>query len=238
MASKNMKYTKEGFIQKLDDLSKFLNIDYNDADLYFEAFTHPSYGNESKLGINYERLEFLGDAILDFLVGEYLFKTFNLQEGDMTKIRAEYVCEQANSDYTKEMHLDELIMVGVGAYKSNEHKRISVLGNIFESFLGALYLDHDMDYVRNLLKIWVFPKIKEHKTKFFVDYKTLFQEAIQAERSESPTYLIVNESGPAHNKTFEAIVKVENVKLGRGIGKTKKEAEQEAAKDALNKLAK
>lgn len=226
------------FVDKLDNLAKFLNISYKNIDLYYEAFSHPSFGNENKLGKNYERLEFLGDTILDFLVGEYLFTTrLDLQEGEMTKIKAEYVCEQANSDYTKEMHLDELIMVGVGAKKSNEDKRISVLGNIFESFLGALYLDHDMDYVRELLKKWVFPKIKDQKKKFFIDYKTRLQEAMQAERGESPVYLIVNEQGPPHDKTFEAIVKIENVKLGRGTGKTKKEAEQEAAKDALEKLA-
>ena len=230
--------TKKQFIQKLNKLANNLNITYKNVDYYFEAFSHPSFGNENKSGINYERLEFLGDAILDFLVGEYLYKTFNLQEGAMSKIRAEYVCEQANSEYSQEMHLDELIMLGVGAKNQGEGKRLSVLGNVFESFLGALYLDHGIDYVRDLLKIWVFPKIKDQGTLFFVDYKTKLQECMQAERGESPTYEIVRETGPAHNKTFEAIVKIENVKLGRGVGKSKKDAEQEAAKNAIDKLAK
>ena len=95
-----------------------------------------------------------------------------------------------------------------------------------------------MDYVRSVLEKWVFPRIGNMKVQFFVDYKTKLQEAMQAERGQSPTYMIVNETGPAHNKTFEALVKVDGIKLGRGIGKTKKDAEQEAAKNALEKLAK
>lgn len=226
------------FIQKFKQFANTHNIKYNNIDYYYEAFSHPSYANEIQSGKNYERLEFLGDAILDFLVGEYLYKTYSIDEGDMTKLRAEYVCEQANADYTKELNLDELILVGVGAYKSKEHLRVSVLGNVFESFLGALYLDKGLDDVREILKVYVFPKIREQKTQFFVDYKTKLQEDMQAERGESPSYVIVNETGPSHDKTFEAIVKIDNVKLGRGVGKSKKEAEQEAAKDALEKLAK
>ena len=98
---------KKQFIQKLNKLASSLNITYKNVDYYFEAFSHPSFGNENKSGLNYERLEFLGDAILDFLVGEYLYKNYkDLQEGAMSKLRAEYVCEQANSKYTQEMHLD------------------------------------------------------------------------------------------------------------------------------------
>ncbi len=230
---------KNNFKDKFDEVCSFLNIDYCNLDLYFEAFTHPSYANEINSNKDYERLEFLGDAILDFLVGEFLFNSSkNFKEGDMTKIKATYVCENANADYTMEMHLNTLIMVGVGAYKSKEYEKKSVLGNIFESFLGALYLDHDIDYVRHLLEKWVFPKIADLKMKFFIDYKTKLQEAMQAERGESPTYLIVNETGPSHDKTFEALVKIDNIKLGRGIGKTKKDAEQNAAKAALEILAK
>ena len=232
-----MKISEE-FKNQFDVLAKKLQISYKNINLYYEAFIHPSYANEKKLNVDYESLEFLGDAILDFLVGEYLYKTYNYNEGNMTKIRAEYVCEQANSEYAVEMGLNELILVGNGARKANEHKRDSVLGNVFESFLGALYLDHDMDYVREILKIWVFPKIKELKNEFFMDYKTKLQEYMQAERGENPTYVIVKESGPPHDKTFEAVVMADNVKLGSGIGKKRKDAEQAAAKEALDKLAK
>lgn len=224
---------------KLDELFKELNLSYNNIDLYYEAFSHPSYANEMGTNKHYERLEYLGDAILDFLVGEYLFKTRpDMAEGQMTKLRAEYVCESANEQYSNSMNLGKLILFGVGAKKENLKIKKSVLGNVFESFLGALYLDHNMDYVRNVLEKWVFPRIGNMKVQFFVDYKTKLQETMQAERTQSPTYLIVNESGPAHDKTFEALVKVDGIKLGRGIGKTKKDAEQEAAKDALEKLAK
>lgn len=224
---------------KLDELFKELNLSYNNIDLYYEAFSHPSYANEMGTNKHYERLEYLGDAILDFLVGEYLFKTRpDMAEGQMTKLRAEYVCESANEQYSNSMNLGKLILFGVGAKKENLKIKKSVLGNVFESFLGALYLDHDMDYVRNVLEKWVFPRIGNMKVQFFVDYKTKLQETMQAERTQSPTYLIVNETGPAHDKTFEALVKVDDIKLGRGIGKTKKDAEQEAAKDALEKLAK
>ena len=224
---------------KLDELFKELNLSYNNIDLYYEAFSHPSYANEMGTNKHYERLEYLGDAILDFLVGEYLFKTRpDMAEGQMTKLRAEYVCESANEQYSNSMNLGKLILFGVGAKKENLKIKKSVLGNVFESFLGALYLDHNMDYVRNVLEKWVFPRIGNMKVQFFVDYKTKLQETMQAERTQSPTYLIVNESGPAHDKTFEAMVKVDGIKLGRGIGKTKKDAEQEAAKDALEKLAK
>ena len=224
---------------KLDELFKELNLSYNNIDLYYEAFSHPSYANEMGTNKHYERLEYLGDAILDFLVGEYLFKTRpDMAEGQMTKLRAEYVCESANEQYSNSMNLGKLILFGVGAKKENLKIKKSVLGNVFESFLGALYLDHNMDYVRNVLEKWVFPRIGNMKVQFFVDYKTKLQETMQAERTQSPTYLIVNESGPAHDKTFEAMVKVDGIKLGRGIGKTKKDAEQEAAKVALSKLAK
>jgi ribonuclease-3 len=224
---------------KLDELFKELNLSYNNIDLYYEAFSHPSYANEMGTNKHYERLEYLGDAILDFLVGEYLFKTRpDMAEGQMTKLRAEYVCESANEQYSNSMNLGKLILFGVGAKKENLKIKKSVLGNVFESFLGALYLDHNMDYVRNVLEKWVFPRIGNMKVQFFVDYKTKLQETMQAERTQSPTYLIVNETGPAHDKTFEALVKVDDIKLGRGIGKTKKDAEQEAAKDALEKLAK
>ncbi len=226
------------FKNKLDEVFKFLNLSYNNIEYYYEAFSHPSFGNENGTGKNYERLEFLGDTILDFLVGEYLYLNKSMSEGDMTKEKAKYVCEQANADYTTEMHLNELIMVGVGARKSKEHERLSVKGNVFESFLGALYLDHGMDYVREVLKKWVFVKINDNRDTFFIDYKTRLQEELQAERGESPVYSIVNETGPAHDKTFEAIVKVGKMKFGRGIGKTKKDAEQAAAKDALEKQAK
>ncbi len=215
-----------------------IKLKYKKIDYYYEAFVHPSFANEHNLNFQYERLEFLGDAILDFLVGEFIYKTKNIKEGDMTKLRAKYVCEQANADYTQELDLYSCLMVGKGAKKQGEDKKISVLGNLFESFLGAVYLDLGMDMARKILEQIVFPKIAVNTIEFFTDYKSKLQEYIQAESRNSVEYRLIHEEGPAHNKTFEIIVVHEGTKLGRGTGKTKKEAEQNAAKDALTKLAK
>lgn len=229
---------KNEFKKEFDKIASSINLNYKNIDIYYEAFTHPSFSNEAHLYYNYERLEFLGDAILDFLVGEYIFKTKAIKEGAMTKLRATYVCEQANFDYSSELNLHNCLMVGRGAKLQGEDKKVSVLGNLFESFLGAVYLDLGMEEARKILEKIVFPKIKDSKEEFFVDYKSKLQEYIQAESRNSVEYRVVNEEGPAHAKTFEVIVSHEGTKLGRGTGKTKKDAEQHAAQDALTKLAK
>ena len=229
---------KNEFKVCFDNICEKINLNYKNIDYYYEAFVHPSFANEHNLDFQYERLEFLGDAILDFLVGEYIYKTKNIKEGDMTKLRAKYVCEQANAEYTEELNLQNCLLVGKGAKKQGEDKKNSVLGNLFESFLGAVYLDLGMNEARRILEIIVFPKIKFNTVNFFVDYKSKLQEYIQAESRKSVEYKLVHEEGPSHNKTLEVIVIHEDTKLGKGIGKTKKEAEQMAAKDALTKLAK
>lgn len=229
---------KMQFKNNFDSIAQKLDLKYKNLDYYYEAFAHPSFSNEHNLDYDYERLEFLGDAILDFLVGEFIYKTKHIAEGEMTKLRAKYVCEQANGDYTKELGLDTCLMVGKGAKKQGEDKKISVLGNLFESFLGAVYLDLGMEAARTILEKHIFPKIVVNTVEFFVDYKSKLQEYIQAESRKTVEYRVVGESGPAHNKKFDVIVIHEETKLGRGEGKTKKEAEQNAAKDALAKLAK
>lgn len=226
--------TKNEFKNKLINICSKHGLSINEIDYYYEALTHPSYANEHNVK-SYERLEFLGDAILGYLVAEYMYLTKEISEGQMTKLRANYVCEAANSDYSLELGLNNVLLLGKGATAHHEGS-VAVLGDIFESFLGALYLDHDITYVKNFLKKFLFPKIKTEAVDFFVDYKSELQEYIQAESRQGVTYSLMSESGPAHNKTFEAAVWHENVKLGSGIGKSKKEAEQKAAKDALEKL--
>ena len=229
---------KTNFKIEFDKIASKFNIKYKNIDLYYEAFIHPTFRNEHKLSFDYERLEFLGDAILDFLVGEFIYKTKHIQEGDMTKLRAKFVCEQANKDYTEELNLHSCLMVGNGAKKQGEDKKDSVLGNLFESFLAALYLDLGLNEVRRILEIIVFPKIVNNKMEFFIDYKSKLQECIQAESRKGVDYIVVDEQGPAHAKTFTVIVMHDGTRMGKGTGKTKKEAEQQAAKDALTKLAK
>ncbi|MFA6661843.1 MAG: ribonuclease III [Bacilli bacterium] len=236
--SYNNNITLEKFEKKFQFLCKYLSLEYNDIELYFEALSHPSFGNENGTKRDYERLEFLGDAILDFLVAEYLYKTRKVQEGEMTKLRAIYVCEQANAKYSENMHLDKYLMVGVGALKSGENHKRSVLGNIFESFLAAVYLDQGIEYARQILERWVFTEIENDDEKPFTDYKTALQEEMQSERGDGPEYIVVSETGPAHLRIFEVVCRIGNIKYGEGKANSKKAAEQLSAKEALEKLAK
>lgn len=224
------------FADKFKILSAKLNLDCHNPDLYYTAFVHPSYANEHNLSFDYERLEFLGDAVLDFLVGEYIYKNFALQEGEMTKLRAEYVCEAANSQYSLEAGLDTCLLVGKGAHNQKEDQKESVLGDLFEAFLGALYLDSGLNRAREFLAVFVFPKIKQRSGAFFIDYKSRLQEVIQARSKENLAYQLLLEIGPAHDKSFRFAVLHEGKILGKGDGKTKKEAEQMAAKAALEFL--
>lgn len=226
---------KEEFKKKFSEIVSSIKIDFNNIDYYYQAFAHPSFANENNVK-DYERLEFLGDAILGFLVGEFLYKTSEISEGEMTKLRANYVCTPANAEYSLKLGLDQCLMLGKGAKEHNEESQ-AVLADLFESFLGAMYLDHDLEYVRSFLSKFLFPKIMSKKIDFFVDYKSRLQEYIQAESRQGVNYSLVSEVGPPHNKTFEVAVFHDGVKLGVGSGKTKKEAEQNAAKDALNIVA-
>ena len=221
-------------------LVKTVGFKYNKPDLYKIALTHATYANEHKIQNN-ERLEYLGDAILDFLVGEYLYLNYpTMSEGQMSKTRAKYVLEEANVEYSKALGLDKFVLLGVGEEKQGGREKAAVLGDLFEAFLGALYLDNgSLDEVRKILARVVFPKIDGLNTiGYFKDYKSELQECIQAESRKAIIYKLESESGPSHDKVFSVGVYHDDIKLGEGTGKSKKEAEQEAAKHALEKLAK
>ena len=225
------------FYQKFNDFARSLRISYRHKELFLQAFTHTSYANEHKCESN-ERLEFVGDAILDFLVGEYIYLNYpDMPEGDMSKMRAIYVCAEANNNYAIKLGLDKLLLLGKGEEEQGGRTRVNVLADLFEAFLGALYLDLGLDEVRRVLDMTVYPSIQGHKL-YIQDYKSHLQELIQAENRKSVNYVVEHESGPSHDKTFTVGVYFEGVKLGEGTGKSKKDAEQEAAKVALNKLAK
>ena len=223
---------------ELEKLAKNIGITINNYELYIQALTHASFANGKKeLHIrDYQRLEFLGDSILGFLVAEYLYVNEHVEEGDMTKIRAEYVCESANASYTEELGLDKIILVG---HSIESHDGISqaIKGDVFESFLGAMYLDHDLDYVRSFLANFLFPKLVKKDDDFLVDYKSKLQEYFQAETRITVNYVLVSSSGPAHKREFVSSVYHEGLLLGTGKGKSKKISEQLAAKDALEKMA-
>jgi ribonuclease-3 len=213
-----------------------LGISPANPDLFRVAFTHQSYANEHHVQSN-ERLEYLGDAILDFLVAEYLFRKFpDLPEGQLSRLRAKYVCATANSRYAIQIGLDQCLLLGKGEAEQGGKSKPSLLGDLFEAFLGAVYLDCGIEAVRKILETTVFPQISEGNN-FFIDYKSHLQEYIQAESRHGVEYILIKETGPAHDKTFTVSVYHDHLKLGTGMGKSKKEAEQNAARDALEKLA-
>ena len=221
---------------KIRSVLKSLNIQVNDFNIFRTAFTHQSYSNEHNVKNN-ERLEFLGDAILDFLVADFLFHKYpNEPEGKLTKLRAKYVCERANNEYAIELELNEAFLLGRGESEYGGKNKQSLLSDLFEAFLGAIYLDCGLDKVKEILQNYVFPKI-EDSTSFFVDYKSKLQEFFQAESRKTVEYHLIKDTGPTHDKTFTIAVIHDTIRLGIGVGKSKKEAEQQAAKDALQKLA-
>lgn len=202
-------------------------------DLLNEALTHSSYSNEHKNTRNYERLEFLGDAVLELITSEYFYENTNYKEGDMTKKRASFVCEHALAYYAKKLGIDKLIKVGHG---QQGNVNDTIIADVFESILGAVYVTHGLDVARKYVREIIVPYI-EKDFMFLDDYKTLLQELVQTDR-KSLDYILVNEYGEAHNKTFEVEVQIDGIVYGKGKGKNKKEAEQHAAFDAYKKSAK
>ena len=202
-------------------------------ELLMEALTHSSYSNEHKNTKNYERLEFLGDAVLELITSEYFYKETSYKEGEMTKKRASFVCEQALAYYAKELEIDKCIRVGHG---QENNINDTIIADVFESVLGAIYITYGLEEARKYIYEIVVPYI-EKDFIFFGDYKTMLQEYVQTDK-KSLEYVLIKESGEAHNKTFEVEVKINNIIYGRGIGKSKKEAEQQAAFDAYKKSAK
>ncbi len=210
-----------------------LNIKTTKEDLYIQALTHTSFANEEHVG-NYERLEYLGDAILELIMSEYLYKNTTYEEGDMTKLRAYYVCENALYDYSLKLGLNEYLRLGHGELENGGKFRASIVADIFEAFIGAMYLDKGLDYVKKFMQVHILPSIDLKHLDIFNDYKSILQELVQTDR-RSLEYIVTNEEGPAHNKVFTVVVKIGDIIYGKGSAHSKKEAEQNAAKDALDK---
>ena len=202
------------------NIFKKYDIDINN-ELINRAFTHSSYVNESKEGEDYERLEFLGDKILDFIVSEYLYINDDYDEGKMTKLRASYVCENALYTYAKSLDFPSYLILGKGEEQTGGREKPSIIADTFESFLAAVYLTKGFDTVKDIVYEVVIPYIKEEKELFLHDYKTKLQEIVQTDQ-KSTSYEIVNEEGPANNKLFTMVVKVDGIVLGKGVAGSKK----------------
>ena len=220
----------------MDALFKKLNIKPKDIRLYKTAFSHRSYANEHKARQDYERLEFLGDAVVDFVVADYLYSNKKESEGEMTKVRASYVCENALYEYSMSLGLNKYIKVGHGEEKEGGKFKKAIVADIFEALVGAIYLDLGYATARKVVLNIIVPYIEDPNIIFFSDYKSALQEYVQTNQ-KNLHYELIKEEGPAHNRIFTVQVKIDDIIYGTGVSTSKKEAEQEAAKVALEKLA-
>ena len=213
---------------------KKLDFEPTNINLYYQAFTHTSFSNENPSYVSYERLEFLGDAILEFIVSEYLYKERHLEEGVMTKMRASYVCEEALATYARDLHFEDDIKLGGCELELGANE--TIMADVFEAFVAALYLDMGLQFTKEMI-LGIITDYIDRGVDFLHDYKSKLQELVQTGK-QSVVYELVSESGPAHNKTFVCRAVVDGIVLGEGTGGSKKSAEQMAAKEALSKQAK
>lgn len=223
----------------LSRLLKDLNIPYNDIEIFREAFTHPSFSNEKNGRKNYERLEFLGDAVLQYYVSKFIFEKYPQKpEGELTTLRSKLVREESLARFARELNLGKYIYLGAGEEHNGGRDRNSVLADIFEAFIGAISQDCGKEYVIQILKRTIYKHVEDVNYDDITDFKTKLQELIQADQRKTVTYKLLSSSGPANAPIFEVAVMMDEMRLGVGKGSSKKRAEQKAAKDALNKLAK
>ena len=225
----------------MKDIREFLkqfNIEPKHLVLYEQAFTHPSYNADAHTKHHdYERLEFLGDSVIDLCVAEMSFVArSDLDQGNLTKMRAALVNTNGLSKMARKYNLHEYIRLG-NSFSGDISKANHILENVFEAFIGALYLDQGFKNTKEVLVNMFLDLIKNFSVDELTDYKSKLQEEIQAEHRESVTYELIGESGPAHDKRFKVRVLFDGIELGTGEGSTKKEAEQLAAKAALEKEA-
>lgn len=215
-------------------------IKYHDKNLITQALVHSSYVNEHKTyKSDNERLEFMGDAVLQVWTTKTLFELDPpLNEGHMTTLRAQLVCEEALAGYNRALGLNKFLLLGVGEEKTGGRDRDSILADMFEAILGAIYLDQGFESIDKILKEVVVPAIHQPKSENVIDYKTKLQEFIQSDSRKTVSYEVLRMSGPSNKPEFEVAVKLDDIVLGRGIGFSKKRAEQMAAKDAFEKMVK
>ena len=218
------------------DLQNKIGYKFKNTALLTEALTHSSYANEHKAQhIKYnERLEFLGDAVLSIVVSDYIFKNCpDLPEGELTKLRASLVCEKSLYEFAKKINLGKYLVLSKGERNNGGAERPSILSDAFEALIAAIYIDGGIEPVSKHILNFVVPAIKNAKKKRINDYKTTLQEIIQKNPGEQLEYVLVNESGPDHNKHFVVEVHLNSNVIGKGGGRSKKEAEQQAAREAL-----
>jgi ribonuclease-3 len=223
---------KDGFQQ----LQERINLTFRNPSLLKQAFTHTSYVNEqrgARIADN-ERLEFLGDAVLQLTVSEYLYRLYpDSPEGELTRLRASIVCEPSLVRFAETLEFGQVVLLGKGEEQTGGRTRPSLLADAFEAFLGALYLDQGLNAVQAFLERHLFSLLPGDGQAPLKDFKTELQEKVQQLSMGALDYRIVEERGPAHDREFVAVVVIGKQRLGQGIGRSKKEAEQQAASQAL-----
>ena len=220
----------------MKDFESVINYKFKNKSLLTEALTHSSYANEHRdKHVKYnERLEFLGDAVLSIVVAEYIYKHCpDLPEGELTKLRAALVCEKTLYKFGKSIALGDYLYLSRGEKNGGGSDRPSIVSDAFEAVIAAIYLDGGMEPAKNHILRFVIPEIKSQNKKPFKDYKTTLQEIVQKNPGEKIIYRLVSETGPDHDKHFVFEVLLNSNVIGKGGGRSKKEAEQNAAREAL-----
>lgn len=226
-------------MKNLNDFFLKYNIKPRNTELYEMAFTHSSFNSDAKTHHHdYERLEFIGDSVLGFVIAGTLFKTHpEMREGDLTKAKSFLVQTEYLANLARRENYTEFIRAGHSLTVEEATKHNSILEDIFEAVIGAIYLDQGIKFTTRFIRNIYGDDVKNFELTDLKDYKSILQEAMQAEYRESVIYKVIDEKGPPHNKTFFVEVKFNGLVLGRGEGKSKKQAEQNAAKEALSKKA-
>ncbi len=225
----------------MKNLENSIGYKFNNIKLLKNALTHSSYANELKGKANSnERLEFLGDSVLSIIVSDYIYKNFsNMPEGELTRLRSSLVCEKALCSFSRELKLGDYLLLGKGEDKGGGRERDSILADAFEAVLAAIYLDGGIEPARKHVMNFVLRELQNHSVEDTnKDFKTELQEIIQKNPEESVNYVLVDESGPDHDKLFTVEVYLNSNPIGKGTGKSKKQAEQMAAKEALALMGK
>jgi ribonuclease-3 len=221
-------------MSRYQELEKKIGYTFQKEGLLRQALTHSSYANEKhmKKHSDNERLEFLGDAVLEVVSSDFLYRNYpNLPEGDLTKLRASIVCEPTLALCTKELELGKYLLLGKGEDHTGGRNRKSILSDALEAVIGAIYLDGGIEQAKNFIHTFILTDI-EHK-KLFYDSKTILQEVVQGKFEEKLSYTLLEETGPDHDKNFKVEARIGERVIGEGSGHTKKAAEQEAAYRAL-----
>lgn len=229
-------------MKNFDDLLLKLNYKFKNKKLLYEAFTHRSYVNEhnSPNIKNNERLEFLGDSVMDLITTEYIYhNNYKSNEGELSKFKSQIISEAVFSNIARDLELGKYLFLSNGEIMNGGRDRNSVLGDVFEALVGAIFEDSDYNTTKDIVLKLLEVKINNiDKIDGVLDYKTTLQEITQLKFKIIPIYEILTESGPDHDKTFEVVVKINDKVYGKGIAKNKKTAEKKAAKQAIDKLNK